>query len=261
MPQSGPLRALVAAALGAAALGACVTATPYQPLGARGTGASGGFADVRLAADRYRVTFAGNSMTSRERVETYLLYRAAELTAERGYDGFTIVDRATDRDVETRGPGEVLEVRCGEVGHDGQRPDERPDPGAEPADEEQDADARDDVEELAPRERIDPEPDVGSREKDRPERRMRGEHRAEHRPRPVPGEHAVADPQVLRLVERAEVRTGKEDQTDEDRDGGADHLPGHAALRPRSDSHRTMLIGKSAGAADPLGTEYGRPGR
>ncbi len=176
-------------------------------------------------------------------------------------DGEIAEDEERDRDVETRGPGEVLEVRCGEVGHDGQRPDERPDPGAEPADEEQDADARDDVEELAPRERIDPEPDVGSREKDRPERRMRGEHRAEHRPRPVPGEHAVADPQVLRLVERAEVRTGKEDQADEDRDGGPDHLPGHAALRPRSDSHRTMLIGKSAGAADPLGTEYGRPGR
>ncbi len=102
MRQSAPFRALFAAALGAALLGACVTATPYQPLGARGTGASGGFSDVRLAADRYRVTFAGNSMTTRERVETYLLYRAAELTADRGYDGFTIVDRATDRDVETR---------------------------------------------------------------------------------------------------------------------------------------------------------------
>jgi len=111
MPKSGTLRLLAAAALGSALLGACMTATPYQPLGAPNTRASGGFSDVQLAADRYRVTFAGNSLTSRERVETYLLYRAAELTAERGYDGFTIVDRATDRDVETRiyrdpfGPG------------------------------------------------------------------------------------------------------------------------------------------------------------
>ena len=111
MPRLKSCRILLAAAAGALMLGACATATPYQPLGARGTGASGGFADVRLASDRYRVTFAGNSMTSRERVETYLLYRAAELTRERGYDGFTIVDRATDRDVETRvyrdpfGPG------------------------------------------------------------------------------------------------------------------------------------------------------------
>lgn len=111
MPKSGPLRAVLAATLGAALLGACATATPYQPLGARGTGASGGFSDVQLAANRFRVTFAGNSLTSRERVETYLLYRAAELTRERGFDGFTIVDRNTDRNVETRvyrdpfGPG------------------------------------------------------------------------------------------------------------------------------------------------------------
>jgi len=105
------LRLAVAFAAGALILGACETATPYQPLGARGTHASGGFSDVRIAPNRYRVTFSGNSMTSRERVETYLLYRAAELTVERGYDSFTIVDRATDRNVETRvyrdpfGPG------------------------------------------------------------------------------------------------------------------------------------------------------------
>ncbi len=111
MSRPNSFRTLLLAAAGALILGACATATPYQPLGARGTGATGGFSDVRVAANRYRVTFAGNSMTSRERVETYLLYRAAELTRERGYDGFTIVDRATDRDVETRvyqdpfGPG------------------------------------------------------------------------------------------------------------------------------------------------------------
>jgi hypothetical protein len=111
MPRLTMCRTLLAAVAAALMAGACATPTPYQPIGARGTGASGGFSDVRVAADRYRVTFAGNSMTSRERVETYLLYRAAELTRERGYDGFTIVDRATDRDVETRvyqdpfGPG------------------------------------------------------------------------------------------------------------------------------------------------------------
>ena len=111
MPRANSFRTLLMAAASALMLGACVTATPYQPLGARGSGASGGFSDVRVAANRYRITFAGNSLTTRERVETYLLYRAAELTRERGYDGFTIVDRATDRDVETRvyqdpfGPG------------------------------------------------------------------------------------------------------------------------------------------------------------
>jgi len=83
-------------------LAACATPTPYQPLGARGTGASGGYASEQVAANRFRVLFAGNSLTSRERVETYLLFRAAELTLEQGYSHFSIVDRVTDRNVETR---------------------------------------------------------------------------------------------------------------------------------------------------------------
>lgn len=86
---------------GALALVACTTATPYQPLGTPGS-AAGGFAEQRIEGNRWRVIFAGNSLTSRERVETYLLFRAAELTLEQGYDGFTIADRATDRNVETR---------------------------------------------------------------------------------------------------------------------------------------------------------------
>lgn len=87
--------------LGAAlALAACATATPYQPLGTRG--ASGGFAEQRIEANRYRVTFVGNDYTSRQRVENYLLFRAAELTLANGYDGFTIVRRETDKDVDIR---------------------------------------------------------------------------------------------------------------------------------------------------------------
>lgn len=81
-------------------LAACTTATPYQPLGTRGS--SGGFAEQRIEANRYRVTFVGNDYTSRSRVENYLLFRAAELTVANGYDGFTIVRRDTDRSVEQR---------------------------------------------------------------------------------------------------------------------------------------------------------------
>jgi hypothetical protein len=47
-------------------------------------------------------------MTSRETVETYLLYRAAELTLAQGYDWFTTTERSTDKhseaDVEPIGP-------------------------------------------------------------------------------------------------------------------------------------------------------------
>jgi hypothetical protein len=92
-------RALLALGSAAAlALAGCATPTPYQPL----TGSAGGYASQRIEPNRYRVFFAGNSMTSRDRVENYLLFRAAELTLENGYDSFTIVDRATDRNVETR---------------------------------------------------------------------------------------------------------------------------------------------------------------
>ena len=89
------------APLTALALVACTTATPYQPLGTRGTGASGGYAEQRIENNRYRVTFVGNTMTSRARVENYLLYRAAELTLATGYDSFTIVQRDIERDVDT----------------------------------------------------------------------------------------------------------------------------------------------------------------
>jgi hypothetical protein len=79
----------------AAGLTACETATPYQPL-AKGTKVYGGFVDQKLDADHVRVTFRGNSVTSRSTVENYLLYRAAELTAQSGFDWFDTVDHHTD---------------------------------------------------------------------------------------------------------------------------------------------------------------------
>jgi hypothetical protein len=87
---------LVAALALAALLTACATATPYQP-NVAGQKAAGGFSDRRLESDRYQVNFAGNSVTSRETVERYLLYRAAEVTVQAGYDWFETADRRTDR--------------------------------------------------------------------------------------------------------------------------------------------------------------------
>ena len=83
-----------------AGLTACATPTPYQP-NIRGTATAGGFSEVKLESDRFRVTFNGNSLTSRETVEGYLLFRAAELTVQNGYDWFAIVDRDTDKKVST----------------------------------------------------------------------------------------------------------------------------------------------------------------
>lgn len=90
------MRSLALAAVAAAlAVGACATPTAYGPADAPG---AGGYSETRLERDRYRVTFAGNSVTSREQVEMALLLRAAELTVADGYDWFATVNRATDRD-------------------------------------------------------------------------------------------------------------------------------------------------------------------
>jgi len=95
--------ALAAALAGSAALAGCMTATPYQPA----TSASrAGYWDEQIESDRFRVSFSGNSLTARETVERYLLYRAAELTVQRGFDHFVLVTRDTETRTDTyRSPG------------------------------------------------------------------------------------------------------------------------------------------------------------
>ena len=88
---------LTALATGLLALSACAEPTPYQPVG----DTRYGYDEVRIESDRYRVSFSGNSLTDRETVELLLLYRAAELTLERGYDHFRVVTRETDEDTRT----------------------------------------------------------------------------------------------------------------------------------------------------------------
>jgi len=87
-------RTAAAALALAVALAGCTTPTAYQP-NTPGHAASGGYSEVRVEPNRWRVTFSGNSLTSRETVETYLLFRSAELTTQQGYDWFAIVDRDT----------------------------------------------------------------------------------------------------------------------------------------------------------------------
>ena len=89
------LKPVLLAATAALALSACATATPYGPAGVN---SRFGYSEQRVDADRYRVSFSGNSVTSRDQVEMGLLLRSAELTVENGYDWFSTVNRATDRD-------------------------------------------------------------------------------------------------------------------------------------------------------------------
>ena len=70
-------------------LGACATATPYQPANSSGFG----YGETQIEADRWQLTFSGNSSTDRATVERYMLFRAAEITDQAGYDFFRIVNR------------------------------------------------------------------------------------------------------------------------------------------------------------------------
>jgi hypothetical protein len=86
-----------------AALAGCETATPYQPLHV-GSQTSGGYSDTKIDSSHWRIAFHGNDVTPRATVETYLLYRAAELTISQGFDWFEPVFRHTDKKV-TVDPG------------------------------------------------------------------------------------------------------------------------------------------------------------
>src|SRR3546814_9213446 len=78
----------------------CASPTPYQPATGYGFNRTG-FSEQRIESNRYMVSFSGNSLTSRETVERYLLFRAAELTVQQGFDHFILVDRNTDRKTRT----------------------------------------------------------------------------------------------------------------------------------------------------------------
>lgn len=91
------MRRLIIAAAAALALGACATETPYQP--ATKSSAGQGYSDQRLENDRWRVVFTGNYVTSRQVVESYMLFRAAQLTLDHGFDWFETVKNATGAQV------------------------------------------------------------------------------------------------------------------------------------------------------------------
>jgi hypothetical protein len=77
-------------------LTSCATPTPYQESGAFGMG----YRSFKLDSNKYRVSFKGNRITEREQVETYLIYRAAEVTVEEGFTHFSMVNMNTDRKTE-----------------------------------------------------------------------------------------------------------------------------------------------------------------
>lgn len=86
---------LMAVAVVTLSLAGCSTSGLYQA-----RDGNSGYAETRLDASRWRVEFVGDDFTSRERVDSYLLYRVAELTAESGHRWFAMATPAFSEDVE-----------------------------------------------------------------------------------------------------------------------------------------------------------------
>jgi len=68
----------------------CGSPTKYEPTTWRG-----GFSDIQLDTNVYRVTFEGNSRTNATRAEDLALLRSAELSLSKGYSFFVIIDGKT----------------------------------------------------------------------------------------------------------------------------------------------------------------------
>ncbi len=59
-------------------------------------GFSGGYSDMKLQDDIFRVMFSGNAFCGRGRAEDFTLLRCAELTLEQGYRYFIIIDEKSE---------------------------------------------------------------------------------------------------------------------------------------------------------------------
>lgn len=97
LPPVRTLAALAALSL----LAACSGPAAYAPALDSDTG----YSERQIEGNRYRVQFQGNTLTDRATVETYLLYRAAEVTLESGNDHFRVVDQDVEPTTFYRGDG------------------------------------------------------------------------------------------------------------------------------------------------------------
>lgn len=94
------MRILIMAAAAALAT-ACASQGPVYE--SRMDGGRYGYAEMQLEPNRVRVTYNGDTLTARDTVETYLLYRAAETTLQRGFDYFVVTAANVEEDSHYEG--------------------------------------------------------------------------------------------------------------------------------------------------------------
>lgn len=88
MLQSTRLAGLVLAAVLVAMVSGCASlGTGYHEMSF-----TGGVKDFSLSPDTYAVYAEGNALTDYKLVQKYLLYHAAEVTLNQGYDNFTVLE-------------------------------------------------------------------------------------------------------------------------------------------------------------------------
>lgn len=94
-------RSLCIGAVCSILLAACETpTTPYQPMNREG-----GYAEQLVEDGTWRVQFAGNTVTDRDTVENYLLYRAAEVADAAACDRFMVLNKDVEPQTRYRGVG------------------------------------------------------------------------------------------------------------------------------------------------------------
>ena len=96
-----PLKTLAVTLAAGIALAACATATPYQPAGFNGQ--RGGYAEQRLENNRFRVSFSGNSVTSRGL--TPRLSRAPPVSASTPSSSHMNASHVPTKKKDATGPG------------------------------------------------------------------------------------------------------------------------------------------------------------
>lgn len=74
-----------------ALLGGCVS--QYKPHTNR---ANGGYEETMLAQDTFQVSFQGNDLTKSSRVRDFAMLRAAELSLQKGFPYFVVLNMGTD---------------------------------------------------------------------------------------------------------------------------------------------------------------------
>jgi hypothetical protein len=82
----------VIALLGIGLLVLASCATKYAPATGSFWDGHTGYSEVGLDSTTWQVTFCGNNNTTDDVVNRYALYRSAELTSQRGFDYFVVLD-------------------------------------------------------------------------------------------------------------------------------------------------------------------------